>query len=241
VLPRSLQQLLERAGSALEGVTTLGWEGISGTRFEWQLCRAEDGGRAALARGEDAPLRDLVGDRPLPAPVRRLPVTEWIGDSAPGAAPRGAAEHALTGTLVHRLFGAADAHAAADGTDWLAVAARLLRPEERVAAADLDAVLGDAVAAWKRLRERPDVSAVLRSGEAVYEVPFSLLEREDGMPVILRGAIDCLVRRPDGSLVVVELKTGRPNPAHERQLDLYVRAAQTCYPDAAVERLLVYL
>jgi RecB family exonuclease len=57
---------------------------------------------------------------------------------------------------------------------------------------------------------------------------------------VLRGAIDCLVIRADGSVAVVEFKTGRRRQAHERQLELYQEAARALYPDARVEGHLVY-
>jgi RecB family exonuclease len=47
---------------------------------------------------------------------------------------------------------------------------------------------------------------------------------------VLRGTIDCLIRRPDGALVVVEVKTGPPRPAHERQLQAYLGAVQALGP-----------
>ena len=39
---------------------------------------------------------------------------------------------------------------------------------------------------------------------------------------MLRGRIDCPMERPDGSIVVVEFKTGKPRDDHRRQLELYV-------------------
>jgi hypothetical protein len=42
--------------------------------------------------------------------------------------------------------------------------------------------------------------------------------------------------------VVVEFKTGRPRPIHQRQLDLYVDAARRLHPGApAVLGTLLYL
>jgi ATP-dependent exoDNAse (exonuclease V) beta subunit len=77
-------------------------------------------------------------------------------------------------------------------------------------------------------------------------VPFSYLAEDasaGGPPsraVILRGTIDCLIQRDDGSVVVLEFKTGRPRPGHRRQLDLYVDAARNLFRGAAVEGRLIY-
>jgi ATP-dependent helicase/nuclease subunit A len=61
---------------------------------------------------------------------------------------------------------------------------------------------------------------------------------EDG--VIVRGAIDCLIRRADGRWVVVEFKTGRPTAWHDAQLAIYVAAARALTGAAEVEGRLVY-
>ena len=100
----------------------------------------------------------------------------------------------------------------------------------------------EAVGAWRSLRSRKDVAALLAGERVLYEVPFSMTSRrgQDLQPVILRGAIDCLVQKNDGSILVVEFKTGRPRPSHQRQLDLYVDAAASLYPGARIEGRLVY-
>jgi hypothetical protein len=45
----------------------------------------------------------------------------------------------------------------------------------------------------------------------------------------------------DGSILVVEFKTGRPSRAHQGQLDLYVDSATAIYSGARVEGRLVYV
>jgi hypothetical protein len=59
VLPASLRKLFERAGAALDGVPTLAWQGVSGTTFEWTLCRGR--GPAGTASAEDPPVRENGG------------------------------------------------------------------------------------------------------------------------------------------------------------------------------------
>ena len=104
---------------------------------------------------------------------------------------------------------------------------------------DASAAAARAALVWKALCARPDVAALLASGERILEVPFSFVRSGEGRCVV-RGAIDCLIRRRDGSIVVAEFKTGRPSPAHQQQLDVYVSAARVMYPDAAVSGQLIY-
>jgi RecB family endonuclease NucS len=58
--------------------------------------------------------------------------------------------------------------------------------------------------------------------------------------VVLRGNIDCLIRQESGAIVVLEFKTGKRWPVHQRQLDVYVEAARRTFPQAVVEGRLVY-
>jgi ATP-dependent exoDNAse (exonuclease V) beta subunit len=121
-----------------------------------------------------------------------------------------------------------------------AFARRLLRPVERVLIANVDAIVDEAVSAWRSLRSRKDVAALLSGERILHEVPFSMVTRAQGRPILLRGVIDCLVQRDDGSVLVIEFKTGRPRPSHQRQLDLYVEAAASIYPGVRVEGQLIY-
>jgi ATP-dependent exoDNAse (exonuclease V) beta subunit len=57
---------------------------------------------------------------------------------------------------------------------------------------------------------------------------------------MVRGTIDCLVRRPDGGVSVLEFKTGARRPEHLEQLNLYRRAATLLFPGAQVDEHLVY-
>ena len=69
-------------------------------------------------------------------------------------------------------------------------------------------------------------------------MPFSL--RPADSHVILRGTFDCLVKRRDGGLTVLELKTGQPVPEHDQQLEMYLTAARAMFPGTPVEGKLVY-
>ena len=123
----------------------------------------------------------------------------------------------------------------------------LLKPEERAALDDVHATAAAAVTAWRSMRTREEVAALLASGSRLHEVPFSLRVAGSSVspaipvgPIVLRGTIDCLIRRDDGSIAVVEFKSGKPQAFHQAQIDLYVEAARALFPQAAVEGRLVY-
>ncbi len=83
------------------------------------------------------------------------------------------------------------------------------------------------------------LDAVLESGERTYGLPFSAVAPgESGR--VLRGTIDCLVRRPDGSIVVIDLTPGPPAPGDRARLDLYLAAARGMFPEATVTGIVAY-
>src|SRR5690606_20206923 len=95
--------------------------------------------------------------------------------------------------------------------------------------------------ALHEIRAHPDLAGVFDGGEDVvwrrHEVPFSI-QRDDR--TIVRGTIDCLVKRASGLIQVLEFKTGRPLDAHRAQLALYVDAAKALFPGTPVEGRLLY-
>jgi PD-(D/E)XK nuclease superfamily protein len=192
-----------------------------------------------VAEFQADPLQDALGDVPSGEPLRVSVTASVSADEVPDSSEAPASDR-ISGALVHRLLSLdPSASGVRDDESQLVFARDLLTPEERASAGDVESLVRGAVHTWRRLAGRPDVGHALASGERLHEVPFSFLEKADP-PVILRGTIDCLVRRPDGSLLVLEFKTGRPHPSHERQLNLYVRALQAGHPDAAVDWMLVY-
>ncbi|MGH6944705.1 MAG: PD-(D/E)XK nuclease family protein, partial [Geminicoccaceae bacterium] len=282
VLPDSLKQLFGRAAGTFDDFATLAWTGPSGRQFDWRLCR--HGGQVLHPdedlQGRPDPTMDFAALGPGSSRVRTS-VTRWLADdmddepAPPGAPPA----DALVGTLIHRLlqFGGRLDNSASPA-DALAFARQLLRPEEHALLADSDIAFLAALEGWRRLLDRADVDALLRSGDVLHEVPFSmvidepLVRGDSGAPIgdfgaprslprrsssldarderrraerrapaTLRGTIDCLIQRPDGSVMVVEFKTGRPRPSHERQLGIYVAAARACFPDSAIDGRLIYL
>jgi ATP-dependent exoDNAse (exonuclease V) beta subunit len=196
------------------------------------------------------PLLDQGGEPRIAAASFARSLVSGRGDghaAVPAAEPAGP-DPALVGTLVHRLFQAS--HGAVEPDDsWLAARARSLvcARDEGAAPDEIAAVVAAAVEAFSRLRSRDDVTGILDGATCEYELPFSMrLQPEDGQgtdrtPIVVRGSIDCLAQRPDGTIVVVELKTGRPRDWHAAQLDLYVRAARSVCPGRPVEGRLIYL
>ena len=108
---------------------------------------------------------------------------------------------------------------------------------------------------YVKMRSHPEVAAVLRDSDCLFEVPFSfrldqslaasLLPEwptlpEGSRPPVIRGRIDCLARRPDGSVVVLDFKTGAPKPADRVQIAIYLSASRALYPGHNVAGVLVY-
>jgi ATP-dependent exoDNAse (exonuclease V) beta subunit len=115
------------------------------------------------------------------------------------------------------------------------MAQRLIRTDERPDVADLQAFATAVVRTYRQLGSHPEVKAI--SADALHEVPFTL-RTEGGF---VRGTIDCLYRRPDGTFVVLEFKTGRRQSEHQTQANLYREAVQALAPAGApVEVHVVY-
>ena len=187
----------------------------------------------------------LAADRQgrLEPAVPRAAVTDLAGGdgqtSLDSAGPEDGEEPAggrLVGRLVHRLLARFPPGPAADEAIVLATVQALVTDEERAQVPELDAAIARAVALHRRLASRPDVQSLFAEGTAAFEVPVSLVQ--DGR--VLRGTIDCLIRRPDGALVVVEVKTGPPRPEHQRQLEAYLGAIQALGPAIRATGCLVH-
>jgi ATP-dependent exoDNAse (exonuclease V) beta subunit len=162
------------------------------------------------------------------------------GEASGGGRGSGGPNQGLVGTLVHRLFAANAARVAPGLLALDALAHRLLAPEERAAVADTGALVADACRCYAALASRQEVTSLLGTARCLYEVPFSLLDEDGTGRGILRGSIDCLALMPAGRAVVMEIKTGGAQPWHQRQLEVYVRAARRLLPGVVVEGLLVY-
>ena len=239
VLPESIRDLFGRAASALPEVPVVAWTSAAGESFQLRLCRAPgaDSSGPAAPADERPPRTDLL--EPMQAVgLERVSISERAAsDRARATSDRLATGSALEGTLVHRLLLHGSAlDGCADSGEEVQVVRDLLEPHEQVEAADLDEVARAALRTYHALKGRPDVVELLHSGQSYSEVPLSLRIGT----TILRGRIDRLIRRADGSIVVVEVKTGVARPEHDAQLALYVRAVETLFPGAPVEGRLLY-
>ena len=244
VLPPSLKTTFAAAAAGGDAVE---WTAASGRAFGLRVCPtpAPEQRETGVIPGPpaDTPVENGVAWPADHVPVeslRRVSVTEWL-DEEPAAGEDGhrGGAGALTGMLVHRLF-----QASSGGLLAPAEAQRrletLLRPEERAVTPDVPRALGAALDIWTRLVARPDLLEVFGGAEVLAEVPFSLRTAQREETVLLRGTIDCLALSADGGVTVLEFKTGARREVHERQLEIYVEAARSMFPDRSVEGRLIY-
>ena len=117
--------------------------------------------------------------------------------------------------------------------------AALIRVEERVDIADLEAATRAAADLFDRMRAKPEVRRALSSGRVFYEVPFSYAPAADPGTVV-RGVIDCLVVPETGPPVVLEFKTGSPRPEHTAQVEQYAAAVREFLAVKHVEMKILY-
>ncbi|MDQ3213485.1 MAG: UvrD-helicase domain-containing protein, partial [Acidobacteriota bacterium] len=247
VLPDSMRELFGRAATSFVEFDEIGWAGSSGRPFNWRICRVPAASAPDAGLGPDeapSPVAPLLPQSPdrfgapaiLPGTVR-LPITRWLQTmeveeqaDAAQVAWRKEGRDPVVGTLVHRLFQIHDGSAEEAEAVTVADVRELLHPDERAGLLDAEVTVQAALDAWRRMRLRHDVQMLLASGQRLYEVPFSFRRRPEPQPpapeaslaprpLILRGIIDCVVIRSDGSAVVLEFKTGGPRPSHQRQLD----------------------
>ena len=248
VLPASFLDLFAHSADR----DSLTWRAASGGEHRFSVCKSD----VQPVSVETHAFRPVESEDRLPddfapvadAGIRRQSVAALI--AAPGSpgvstqqdAPDTAfeenpAQDRLLGVIVHRLL---QRFGLRDDVDRSQLVAELWRLVQSGEAADIKDRIGfenDVISGYGVLVRRPDVRDVYRSGEALHEVPFTM--RLDG--AIVRGTIDCLVRSTSGRVTVLEFKTGRPRPEHERQADLYRQAAEAIFPGAPVESRLIYV
>ena len=231
VLPSGLIELFSRAAAA--GAGELTWT-AGGATHAFRVCApappAESAARPGGARLQDDDLE------PLAAGASSWRTVASLAGPAGVDARHGGGSERLLGTLVHRLIDRFGPRAPVDAALVRSMLSSLLRPDELVDVADAAELADRAAVLFGAVCARADVRAACDAGERLHEVPFTMRTDEG----VIRGTIDCLIRREDGSLTVLEFKTGRPRPEHRVQLDLYRRAAEQICPGARVESLLVY-
>jgi hypothetical protein len=87
-----------------------------------------------------------------------------------------------------------------------------LNPEERMDVPDRHGLARAATNLYRGLRGQPELSALLNSGNCLYEVPFSYIL--PGKPSFcLRGVIDCLVIDATGAATVVSSRPASHVPS----------------------------
>jgi ATP-dependent exoDNAse (exonuclease V) beta subunit len=245
ILPAGIKARFEAANVTPPPDTTE-WTAVSGQTHVFRVCPAAPALPVLPAadpdRAEPAPdSGDLLEPLDDPFALPRVAVTAALTPALDEQQRGELAESTrnLTGTLVHRLFERrGTACAAMDKSSIADELARLLQDADAVDAADIGQVFAGASDAYLALCRQPVLLRALESGEAIFEVPFSV--RPASAQPILRGTFDCVVRRSDGGITILELKTGRPSPEHDQQLSMYLTAARALFPGMPVEGKLVY-
>ncbi len=244
LLPASLAALFQAARATT--ADEVEWVTEHGT-FAFKVCRAAGNpavGTPAPAGVDTEATAPAVHAIAATGLVARPASTAWAGGngSAPAEeSPAGAADagdRRMLGTIVHRMF-QRRLDPEQDEPQLVAAVLSLVAAPELVDVVDPEETARMAVALYRSVRRDGGLTSLLESGEAHYEVPFSLLA--PGQPdVCLRGSVDCVIVGADGALTVVELKTGRPRPEHQVQLDLYIRAMAAAFGTSAVTGRLCY-
>ncbi len=257
-LPATLAALVTAAGTTTDPVIT--WSGATSPhdfrvlRPAPQIIEAPAAESEAPDRLDDfSPLTSSAAVRIAATDLESHPASD--APTAPAAPAAPAARTAPlapiapvapvapeTGLLVHRALEAGWLTRSADHTDAASLS-RLLRDDERAALEDMPTLVKDAIATLARLRGRPEMTALFDEASSSivwrrHEVPFSM-RRDDGS--IVRGTIDCVLKRVTGQIEVLEFKTGRPSSGHQAQLDVYLAAARALFPGTRVEGRLIYL
>ncbi len=231
--------------------------GASGTRGEvaWQggrhvhrfvVCAAARAGDVAEPAAGAVPIATTVPASlellPRRASVRRGRVTDLAvqvreREVSPGSAPI-LDEELVFGRAVHRLL--ARGGSAEGDADLRRRVIADLDADERLVLGDADALAADVVGLVREVWGDDRLREALASPAARHEVP--IVFRHDGPDGVrlVRGTVDCVVPLAD-HVLVLEFKTGRPQPSHRRQLALYVDAVRAMWPGVRVEGELVYV
>ena len=245
-LPSTLAAVIGAAGSVAD--PTITWDGPTGRHDLHIVRRAAELPQLAQA-SEVQPVVDAFAPLTSEAPSRQsatVLAAEGLASSHSGPADEDESQEEveeapeIVGILIHRAIATGWLHKS--DVDDRAALERLLRPDERVLVGDLAAAVDRALGALARLRADPTSRKVLDDAEGVrwrrFEVPFSLRQANGD---IVRGQIDCLAQRSDGTVDVIEVKSGRRSEMHGRQLDIYVAAARELAPGTLVRGHVIYV
>ncbi|MEZ5415954.1 MAG: UvrD-helicase domain-containing protein [Vicinamibacterales bacterium] len=231
VLPASFAPVFEAAATTSD--ESVAWTAATGAVHVCRVVRATTAAVRASAAGETVPAPNDFAPLVLASAVERdvsalaraqTPVPALV---QPAGAPREAARS--FGSLVHRVVASGGLTAGVDERRSLVTAAGDGLDED---------IRARALAAVARLAARDDVRSLLEAGEVRHEVPLSW-RAEDG--TTLRAVVDAVVRHGDGSVTLVEFKTGAPRQADEAQLEAYVAGVRLLLPGVPVAGRLIRL
>lgn len=230
VLPPSFHPLFAMAAGGTD--ETAPWTAASGATHVCRLVRPA----AAVALPPAPPVAVPADDDFAPLAVTASAATNVSDEARAGGTPvsardtspeRGTAR--AIGSLVHRA---------------VAAGALSASPERRAAlVASLGEAGGDevrdaALGALTHLSGRPDILEFISEPDVRHEVALSW-QAADGST--LRAVVDAVVRRPDGSVLLVEFKTGAPRDADTRQLQAYVDGVRRLIPETIVDGRMIRL
>ncbi len=222
--------LLAAFNQALDAPGEVTWHGAAHVHH-LRVCPAAASSPAAVAEPTAVPSTGDVprGLQPLAtrAAITRGRVTDLV--TSPGSRAGGPGHGAtfdldlVVGRAVHRLLarGGSVETDAALGAHVLAD----LTPDERLVVDDPPALARDVVAIVRHVWEDATLRDVMASPATRYEVPIVFREDDGDGVRLFRGSIDCLAS-DSGGWLVLEFKTGRAHPSHDRQLALYVDAVR---------------
>ena len=227
--------LLDAFVAASPGEGCVEWTAPTGTVHRFGVVSALQ--NAVEPRAETSTAEHVEWDfEPLrDSSVTRVSVAAFAASSGVSSSnTHSAGRSDLTvGRLVHRLvqrFGISDV----EENVLEAAAATLVSQEDPDEAAP--GIVRTALSQFSALCAHPTLKERYQSGDVFHEVPFVF--SADGQ--IFRGAIDCLIRRKDGSICVLEFKTGRRREEHVRQAELYRRAAAAVFPGCSIDVDILY-
>ncbi len=243
VLPADIRAVFERAGATPPDTVEarLEWQGASGVhRFAHVVPAAAAAMPIKIDRVHKEVASDFTRLPAAPSPARAristAGVEPAIGRQQLPEAVVDAPDPRRLGTLVHRLLEHDALGGNLDEAALRQLADRLLGGDDRRSTTGPQRLIDAALLVIGQMAQNEALAGSL-SGPRWHEVPLAY---HDGHR-IWRGALDALVAAGPGQCEVLEFKTGRPRPAHEEQLALYVAAIAALAPDLEVSGRVVYV
>ena len=231
--------LLDAFVSAQAGVDHVDWSAMDGSIHRFHVVSPSTTTAAqSEAKREAAP--EATSDfEPVveEAPRRRSAGAIVARSDFPSSDVReGEASDLLVGLVVHRLLQRFGMTADINDHDLTSTVELLVRRDGDPESVADPEITGRIIARFEALRRQQKLRAVYDAGDVFHEVPFTFSSEGH----IVRGAIDCLIRQADGSVCILEFKTGRRREEHQRQAELYRRAAAAVFPEVPVTVDVVY-